>query len=239
MPTSIEWATEIWNPITGCTRISPGCKNCYAERMAKCLAGRYGYDKHNPFRPATIHHGPPPRRKKPMMVFVCSMGDLFHDAVDFESIELVLDDISKSDKDLMHRWLFLTKRPRRMLKFSKWMYGDDGAEWPRNVWLGVTCENQEAADSRIPILMEIPAAVRFVSVEPMLGPVDLDYYLGNQKLWNQDQIEYADIAHQYSNCELPRLDWVICGGGGCTSMENTWLLLIKPQNTNNQKLLYG
>jgi protein gp37 len=182
--------------------------------MAKRLAGRFGYPADDPFRPATTHNTKPPSSKKPMMVFVCSMGDLFHEAVDFQSVEFVLDDISKADPDLKHRWLFLTKRPERMLKFTQWMAGGDHistAEWPRNCWLGVTAENQEQADKRIPILLKIPAAVRFLSYEPALGPVDADRYLGKMRLWNQDQIAYAALAHEYPNCEIPALDWVICG----------------------------
>jgi protein gp37 len=192
--TKIEWATKVWNPVTGCTKVSPGCQNCYAERMAKRLAGRCGYLKEEPFK-VTVHPErleEPLNWKKPQRIFVCSMGDLFHDDVPDEFIGEVFNTMVNAQWILGHRFLVLTKRPERMKRVIEEI-GDiiteqrkpkkmpDGTtrhtmtfSFPlQNIWLGVTAENQEKADERIPILLQIPAAKRFVSVEPMLGPVDL------------------------------------------------------------------
>jgi protein gp37 len=229
--TKIEWATKVWNPVTGCTKISPGCQNCYAERMAKRLAGRCGYPKENPFK-VTIH----PERleeplawKKPQRIFVCSMGDLFHDDVPDEFIGEVFNTMVNAQWILGHRFLVLTKRPERMKRVIE-EFGDiiteqrkpkkmpDGTTrhtmtfaFPlQNIWLGVTAENQEQADKRIPILLDTPAAVRFVSVEPMLGPVDLRVN-GNDTLCRCSGC--MDYAKENSDrWQAQRIDWVICGG---------------------------
>src|SRR3990170_4343202 len=163
--TKIEWATKSWNPITGCTKVSAGCQNCYAKRMAKRLAGRYGYPKDNPFAvtPHPERLQEPLSWKKPQRIFVCSMGDLFHEAVSFSFVRRVLDIV---DSCPQHTFLFLTKRPERMEYYPR-----------RNVWLGVSVENQETEDERIPLLLQPPAAKRFVSYEPALGPVDFSAFL--------------------------------------------------------------
>lgn len=221
--TKIEWADRVWNPVTGCTKISPGCQNCYAERMAKRLRGRCGYPADDPFRvtlrPERLEE--PLRWRKPGMIFVCSMGDLFHDDVPFDFIDRVFKRINGSPQ---HDFLILTKRPERMREYfarsMKFLCAacqgtgcsyclDHGYQnWEMkpysNVWLGVTAENQEMADERIPILLQIPAAVRFVSVEPMLGDINIAGYLG----WNGlrrmgDGLLYRWVA--------PKIDWVICG----------------------------
>lgn len=184
MSTNIEWCDETWNPVTGCTPISEGCQNCYAARMAQRLAGRYGYPEDDPFRPGTFHDDkldwplslPKGKRKR---IFVSSMGDLFHDSVTHEHIVRVVDTISLC-KD--HTFIMLTKRPGNALKFCKSL----SIYFPENIWFGVTAENQHFADKRIPILLQIPAAVRFVSIEPMLGPVDITRYLqgrDNKNFW--------------------------------------------------------
>ena len=195
--TKIEWTDKTWNPVTGCTKISEGCQYCYAERMSKRLAGRCGYDKDEPFK-VTFHPDKldePLRWKKPSMVFVCSMGDLFHEDVDDGFLCRVFDVMAVAEH---HTFLILTKRPKRMMNFFDiTVYGKRD-----NLWLGVTAENQQRADERIPILLEIPAAKRFVSVEPMLGPGDITKY----------------ISRDYAKCRCmicddnPTLDWVICGG---------------------------
>lgn len=207
--TRIEWADSVWNPVTGCTPISEACENCYAKRMSKRLAGRCGYPKDEPFR-VTLHPDrleQPLRWKKPRRVFVPSMGDLFHDDVPFMAIAKIFG-VMHSCKQ--HVFMVLTKRPERMKEFFEWFVGPEwrGAwahEYP-HVWLGVTAENQQRADERIPILLQIPAAVRFVSVEPMLGVVDLVAALD------------AAIGIE-GKVEIPAVDgidnwlhWVICGG---------------------------
>lgn len=166
----IEWTEKTWNPVTGCTPVSEGCANCYAKRMANRLRGRYGYPEDEPFR-VTLHRdrlNDPFSWHKPRRVFICSMGDLFHDDVPDDWIKEVLFPVYTIED---HMWMALTKRPHNALSF----YQRHGL--PENLWLGVSVENQARADERIPILLQIPAAVRFVSVEPCLGPVDLRKWL--------------------------------------------------------------
>ena len=195
--TRIEWTHipgykgETWNPITGCSPVSAGCENCYAERISK----RFGWPWGSPvFHPERVDQ--PSRWKKPRAIFVCSMGDLFHEQVSGQDINRICMQMWNNRR---HIFLILTKRPERMKRwtekkaeFCHWQPEDI---WPRHIWLGVTAENQETADERIPILLEIPAAKRFVSVEPMLEPVDLS-------------------AHGGIHCPDAKglLDWVICGG---------------------------
>lgn len=196
--TKIEWAQATWNPITGCTPVSEGCANCYARRMATRLRGRYGYPADDPFR-IVYHHkkyGEPLRWKKPRLIFVCSMGDLFHKDVDAGYLSGIFWVMKKAKQ---HTFLLLTKRPENVPRHKSW--------WDKNIWLGVSAENQQRADERIPILLQIPAAVRFVSVEPMLGPVVLPS-------------RYAV------------LDWVICGGEtgpGARPMRSDWARSLRDQ----------
>jgi protein gp37 len=196
--TSIEWATKSWNPVTGCTPISEGCEHCYAKRMSARMAGRCGYPKDEPFR-VTFHPDKldePMHWRKPQRVFVCSMGDLFHEDVTDVALLQIFDMMREANR---HTYMILTKRPARMKDFcSRLRFDHNGAgrvfltnkpdDWINDsslplmallrwVWLGATAENQARADERIPTLLRIPAAVRFVSVEPMLGPVDIRKFL--------------------------------------------------------------
>ena len=175
--TKIEWADAVWNPITGCTKISAGCANCYAERMSKRLRGRCGYPADEPFS-VTLHPDrmkEPLKIKKPKRIFVCSMGDLFHKDVSYGFIDKVWGIMSVAPR---HTFLILTKRPELMAeiipRLKERHIARDGSRWPLpNVHLGVSVEDQATADERIPLLLQTPAAKRFVSIEPMLGPVDL------------------------------------------------------------------
>jgi protein gp37 len=194
----IAWTESTWNPATGCTPVSPGCANCYARSIAKRFEGTKAWP--NGFE-VTLHPErleQPLHWRRPRMVFVCSMGDLFHEDVPFEFITKVWA-VMLLRPD--HIFQVLTKRPERMREFMlrPTLYDDvlreadvfrqrlgikasigisNPATMPRDwIWLGVTAENQQAADERIPILMRIPAAARWVSVEPMLGPVDLSKWL--------------------------------------------------------------
>lgn len=270
MPTKIEWCTETWNPITGCSPISEGCEHCYAARMAQRLKGRCGYDKDEPFK-VTSHAAKiamPLRWNKPRMIFVCSMGDLFHDEVftlespfDDPNVDHALDSfLIRTDWPMLdaimtvmerakhHTFLILTKRPENMLKYfkavqkSKQEYADAFQKCPTeamrnspaakvarfeaenpvpsNIWLGVTAENQQRADERIPILLETPAKVRFVSVEPMLGPVDLNKKECICSTWRK--------GHTIGTY----LDWVICGGEtgpGSRPMHPDWVRSLRDQ----------
>lgn len=221
--TKIEWTHrpgttgETWNPVTGCTKISEGCAHCYAERMSKRLKGRFGYPEDDPFR-VTVHPDKlelPLRWKKPRTVFVCSMGDLFHKDVPTQTIALVWRMMNKASR---HTFLVLTKRPKRMAYFLK-QY--DIQPLP-SVWLGVTTENQQRANERIPLLLQCPAAVRFVSVEPMLGPVDIRGALG---------FSFSD-AHEGFLYDVPAVDWIIVGGetgAGARPMDPGWARSVRDQ----------
>ncbi|OPY59153.1 MAG: Phage protein Gp37/Gp68 [Pelotomaculum sp. PtaU1.Bin035] len=234
----IEWTDAVWNPVTGCSKISPGCQNCYAERMAKRLVGRCGYLNDEPFK-VTLHPNRldlPQKWRTPRRIFVNSMGDLFHPDVPSEWIERVWQTILATDK---HTYLILTKRPDRMRQL---VGSSPELLLTENIWLGVTAENQAAADERIPILLQIPASVRFVNVEPCLGPVDLNRWLketctqcgGIGRVPNHPHIP----SHQCPRCKgtgkvyYPRLNWVICGGEsgpGGRPMHPDWARSLRDQ----------
>lgn len=170
--TAIEWTDYTWNPVTGCTPVSEGCRNCYARRMAQRLRGRFGYPADDPFR-VTLHAdrlGQPFYEARGKRIFVCSMGDLFHPDVPDDFLDEVFFPMYVLNVDRV--FIVLTKRPERMRD-----YLSRKPPLPPTVWPGVSVENQAAADERIPILLDILAAVRVVSVEPMLGLVDLHNFL--------------------------------------------------------------
>lgn len=193
----IAWTDRTWNPITGCTKISPGCDHCYAERMSKRLAGRSGYDRDEPFK-VTYHPkrlSEPLRATKPHMYFVCSMGDLFHDDVEDKWFEQVFDVILECHRrNKGHVFQLLTKRPRRMVYSIARSYKRHGITDPLpGLWLGATVEDQKRADARIPWLLAAMALIRFISVEPMLGALKIPAWL---ELWPN----------------FEGLNWVIVGG---------------------------
>ena len=165
----IEWTEQTWNPTVGCTKISPGCKNCYADTMAKRLQaiGVRGYERG--FR-LTLMPGrlaEPLDRQKPTVYFVNSMSDLFHDKVPFEYVERVFEVMRQAHQ---HTFQILTKRAERMAQYCQ------GRPLPRNAWLGVSVENRKHGLPRIDVLRRIPTTVRFLSVEPLLedlGDIDL------------------------------------------------------------------
>ena len=222
--TKIEWADSVWNPVTGCTPISEGCANCYAKRMAQRLKGRFGYPADDPFR-VTIHRDKLDESKKwgktPKRIFVCSMGDLFHPEVPLEFILTVFDIMSRHPE---HIFLVLSKRPERMLEFCvHWglmPYPDlgitpSGQIWPVNVFPGVTAENQSRADERIPILLQIPAAKRFVSIEPILESIDLtfmDMSFRHPEWCRVNTLNGRQTDMGRPMPYVPHLDWVIAGG---------------------------
>jgi protein gp37 len=163
--TKIEWTDRTWNPVTGCSKLSSGCANCYAEIMAHRLHAM-GVTKYaNKFVP-TMHENvldEPLKWKRPHTVFVCSMADLFHDEVAFGFIDKVIDTIKKSGH---HRYQILTKRADRMAEYFS------NAEIPQNVWLGVTVESS-SEKYRIDFLRKLPATIRFVSCEPLLDDIGI------------------------------------------------------------------
>lgn len=193
MSTGIEWTDETWNPVTGCTKVSPGCDHCYAETIAHRFAGGVAFP--NSFKPTLLpgRLEQPLHWRKPRRVFVNSMSDLFHADVPDEYIAKVFAVMAATPQ---HTYQILTKRHGRMrnllneLGFREELACQavilaekqgrtdllDAATppWPLpNLWLGVSVETQQWADIRVPALLDTPAAVRFLSCEPLLGPVDL------------------------------------------------------------------
>ena len=201
MSTKIEWVTNLdgskgktWNPITGCSKISRGCKYCYAERMAKRLAGRHGYPKKEPFK-VTLHSKrlyQPMEWKKPLMIFLCSMSDFFHDDVPDDYIFEIIEVIKKCRH---HTFQVLTKRSERMMEISRKI-----KKWPDNVWLGVTVEAREYKQ-RINHLKTTDAQIKFLSCEPLLDD------LGKLNLKNIDWVIAGGESGPGSR--VMNRDWVI------------------------------
>jgi protein gp37 len=174
--TSISWAEASLNFATGCTKVSAGCANCYSlDRLIPRLQAM-GQKKYQNGTKFTVHESAmyePLKWKKPRRIFVNSVSDTFHEEMPNETLQRFFQNVVSATPH--HTYIILTKRPENMFDFFDQNRVFIPANMP-NVWLGVTAENQEMADKRLPILKEIPAAVRFVSVEPMLGPVDLSAY---------------------------------------------------------------
>ncbi|PVA66190.1 DUF5131 family protein [Mycobacteroides abscessus] len=232
--TGIEWADSTWNPITGCDKVSPGCDHCYAETFAERWRGTPGHYFENGFdvqlRPDKLDL--PLRWTKPRRIFVNSMSDLFHDRVTDEFIARVFAVMALAPQ---HTFQVLTKRHGRMRSLlnsdrfieqfqEAWETtpGPDGPEayappWPLpNVWLGVSAEDQKRADLRIPALLDTPAAVRFVSAEPLLGPINL----------------HTDPIEAGSPFWGSQLNWVIVGGEsgpGARPMHPDWARSMRDQ----------
>jgi protein gp37 len=161
---SIEWTEMTWNPVTGCTKISQGCKHCYAERMATRLHAMGSERYRNGFR-LTLHHDLielPKTWKKPRVVFVNSMSDLFHEDVPADFIRRIFETMEACPQ---HTFQVLTKRSERLRKLGS------SLSWPSNVWMGVSVENAPAT-KRIPDLLSVPGQVRFLSCEPLIGPLE-------------------------------------------------------------------
>jgi protein gp37 len=285
----INWTDQTWNPVRGCTRVSQGCTNCYAERMAARFSGLgepyEGLAKNTPQGPRWTgevklipeHLRDPLRWQKPRRIFVNSMSDLFHEKLSDEAIAAVFGIMAAAGK---HTFQVLTKRPDRMSRWFVWLdqmaercasiFPDDSLAWRRahvlssaalrnalglasserkqlrageleargwplpNVWLGTTTEDQPAAEKRVPHLLETPAVVRFLSVEPMLGPVDLaniDVLAGLScaaDLPPHPRIHLnAFTGHLCGPDEFmgARIHWVICGGESgprARRMDPTW-----------------
>ena len=241
---NIEWCDSVWNPVTGCSKVSAGCKNCYAETYAKRF---WGERKFTDVRRYESKLDEPLRWKRPKRIFVNSMSDLFHEDVPSKFIADVFNTMACATRECRHNnikycteecwtgrphtFLILTKRPERMLRFinediheiiGNWP-GDyaintamDAGAWPLpNVWLGVSVEDQKTADERIPLLLQTPAAVRFLSAEPLLSEIDLN-------------INSTPASVRWIN----GLDWVICGGESGKSarpMHPGWIRSLRDQ----------
>jgi protein gp37 len=219
--TTIAWTDETINPIVGCSRISAGCEKCYAETAAKTarLQQFPQYQKVAKWN-GTVEFVEsqlikPYEWKKSKKIFICSMADIFHENVPFNWVEEIFYMIENCPQ---HTFQILTKRPERMIEFFDWYIARNSdhsveLQWtmPDNIWLGVSCENQAMADKRIPLLMEIPAKVRFLSCEPLLEPINLSKFLPIE--WSEiaeDWIESWPGIGSYSRDAYP--DWIIVGG---------------------------
>jgi protein gp37 len=193
---SIEWTESTWNPLTGCTKISPGCKHCYAERMAKRLQGM-GQPRYANGFTLNLHEDIlelPLSWKKPQLIFVNSMSDMFHEDVPALFIHKMFDVMRRAT---WHQFQVLTKRADRLREMSP------SIAWPQNVWMGVSVERQDYV-SRIDDLRGTGARVKFVSAEPLLGPL--------------------------RTFDLRGIDWVIVGGEsgpGARPIEEAWVLEIQ------------
>ncbi|OMF24611.1 DUF5131 family protein [Paenibacillus sp. FSL H8-0259] len=195
---SIEWTEATWNPVTGCTKISEGCRHCYAATMAKRLHAMGNPRYENEFK-LTLHPDLielPLSWKKPRRIFVNSMSDLFHKDVPFEFIQKVFAVMEQAS---WHTFQILTKRSERLMELAPYL------PWPPNIWQGVSVENQKVT-SRIDHLRNTPALIKFLSVEPLIGPIE--------------------------NLNLDGIHWTIVGGEsgyGARIMEEEWVVSIKEQ----------
>lgn len=275
---SIEWTDATWNPTVGCSIVSPGCTHCYAMRMAaRCeamgiahYAGTTRVVNGHTLWTGQINAAPdhiltqPLRWKRPRRIFVNSMSDLFAEGVSDETIDKVFAVMALAPQ---HTFQVLTKRPERMREALKgmaenhhdrlWQTGlfewmnEDRLPWPLpNVWLGVSVEDQARADERIPILLDTPAAVRFISAEPLLGPVALTQIPSpvvtpeDEGYWHSclersdvhycegfpDVLTGREIVEAVDGPMMERLDWVIVGGEsgpGARPMHPDWARQIR------------
>lgn len=238
----IEWTDVTWNPTTGCNKISPGCKNCYALTMHKRLKGmgqlKYQKDFSDGVQTWKDELLKPLGWKKPRMVFVNSMSDLFHEDVPFEFIEAVFSVMSDVDR---HTYQVLTKRAERMYEFFQWMKERFGIEWrpSNNVWIGVSVENQKYADERIPYLLQCNAAVRFLSCEPLLGRIKLRHI--DAEMAGDSGLIFVDaLTGRQDDMGRPcpdtgKINWVIVGGEsghGARPMHPDWVRELRDQCVN-------
>lgn len=256
--TAIEWTDKVWNPVTGCTKVSAGCKHCYAEKVADRFWAKQYPDVTEPhpedegvisrprrFTDVQCHPDrldQPLRWRKPRRIFVNSMSDLFHEDVPDEFIDRVFWIMRFAPQ---HQFQVLTKRPRRLAVYKpRWVRGYAGLPeplWPLpNVHLGVSCEDQKTADERIPLLLQTPAAVRFLSLEPLLGPIELLYPIS---LWPNGPrycCNSRDCGCRGEPCDPPAIwspdsgmiDGVIVGGEsgpGARPMDEDWVRSIRDQ----------
>lgn len=200
---SIEWTQMTWNPVTGCTKVSQGCKHCYAEKMAKRLKAM-GVDRYSDGFQLTLHPDLielPKRWRQPRVVFVNSMSDLFHEDVPVEFIQRVFDTMAACPQ---HTFQVLTKRSERLREIC------DHLPWSDNVWMGVSVEDHKVI-SRIADLQHCPALTRFLSCEPLIGPLD--------------------------NLDLAGVHWLIAGGEsgpGARPMDPAWVLSLRDQCREQQ-----
>ena len=214
MPSSIEWTDETWNPITGCSRVSPGCDHCYMFALYPRLRGMRvtGYET-NPedVRLLPERLSAPFSWKKPRRVFVNSMADVFHPKVPFDFILQMFLVMAETSEQRGHIFQVLTKRPGRAVAWWKHYQGFFREGWPRGIWIGTSVESQKYAP-RLTVLERLPALVRFVSAEPLLERIDISPWLNNGSV-----------------------SWVIVGGESgpqARPMDLDWVRDLRKQSNN-------
>lgn len=227
---SIEWTDETWNPTVGCTRVSPGCQHCYAEAIAHrgmspqhrglTVLGADGPRWTGEVRLVPDALTKPLHWQKPRRVFVNSMSDLFHESIPMDFIERVFRIIERTPQ---HTYQILTKRPDAAFQFFQWLIqGGKTTRWHElpNVWLGVSVEDQLRADRRIPTLMQCPAAVRFLSVEPMLEEIDLKLDDLLHLAWDGRRIQWVIFGGESGPKARPlHIDWIRDGLQQCKALK--------------------
>jgi protein gp37 len=246
--TQIEWTDHTFSPWWGCTRVSPGCRHCYAETMAARFGTKWGNGA--PRRFFEDKHWAKPvgwntkaeKAGRPALVFCASMADVFEDNDDLLEQRYRLWDLIAATPWLV--WQLLTKRPEnveRLVPYS-WM----AEQWPTNVWVGTSVEDQKRADERVPVLLRIPAAVRFLSCEPLLGAVDVSRWLADvetcQRCNGSASVpvpgggkacpDCYDDPNGQGACTVQRIQWVIAGGEsgrGARPMHPKWATSLRDQ----------
>ena len=216
--TGIEWTDATWNPVTGCTKVSPGCAHCYAEAIT------LRFKRGGPFLPGKttirLHWDrldDPAKWRSPRRVFVNSMSDLFHEEVPFEFVREVFQRMKTFPT---HTYQVLTKRPERMLEYVRWT---GNAAWPDHIWAGVSVENQYWADRRIPLLRQVPCTVRFLSCEPLLKALQLDLagiqwvIVGGESGPRARKMEESWVIDIKEQCEQTSVAFFFKQWGGRTS----------------------
>ncbi|MBA3616020.1 MAG: phage Gp37/Gp68 family protein [Rubrobacteraceae bacterium] len=185
--TAIEWTDKTWNPTVGCNKVSPGCKNCYAEALTKRFYKQYPNGFEFTIHPQRLDD--PRRWRKPSRVFVNSMSDLFHEQMPFGFLQEVFHVMEECPQ---HVFQILTKRHKRLVELAPEL------NWPKNVWMGVSVENQDYAH-RVDCLKQVPATVRFLSCEPLLGPLKL----------NLEEIHWVIVGGESGHGHRPiQADWI-------------------------------
>ena len=210
---NIEWTEATWNPVTGCDKISAGCKNCYAERLSRRLLAMGSYRYRNGFK-VTLHEDTveiPRRWKAPRTIFVNSMSDLFHDSIPLEFIKRIFITMRECPQ---HTFQILTKRSARLRELSPCI------KWPDNVWMGVSVED-ECALQRVEDLKHVPANIRFLSCEPLIGPLpgldlkDINWVIvGGESGPNSREMDPSWVQQIYDACRLANVPFFFKQWGG-------------------------
>ncbi|HEY4033911.1 MAG TPA: phage Gp37/Gp68 family protein [Ktedonobacteraceae bacterium] len=230
---NIEWTNKTWNPVTGCEKVSKGCDHCYAETFAERFRGVPGHPYEQGFDlklwPDRLNI--PLQWKKPTTIFTNSMSDLFHKDVPDDFIMQVFETMNKAS---WHTFQVLTKRPSRVALIAHEL------TWTKNIWLGTSVESQDYT-WRIDKLCQVPAKIRFVSAEPLLGPLDLRKWLKWCPECEWPHGEWQDCGHCETYPEVRGLDWIITGaesGHGARPMSEDWVRSLRDQCVNSGRSFF-